>query len=306
MSRVDAAQAKVLVALAWADGTVSAEEASAIRRWTARLELTPEEREEVEHLLDEPVPLDHFEASCAELRRLVASREERAAVVEKAARLVEVDGSIDREEARHLAALRAIMLAEDDAAAPSERGSEGGGSPLVSRARAALGGFGRRLRADGESLASSLRTLAGDLPGSSKAEGARTTPEERERVTLFGLLALRVVRAGGATFPADEARVRPALAEAAGVDEAGAGAILESMRHASARAGDRQYLCAAFNRVAPEEERRRLLRSLFAVARADGALSREEETEIRLIANYLWIEPQEFHRIRLDVAAGAA
>ena len=286
MSRVDAVQAKVLVALAWADGTVSAEEASAIRRWTARRDLTPEEREEVEDLLDEPVPLDRFEASLAELRRLVASRAERAAMVEKAERLVEADGSIDPEETRHLAALRAIMLAEDEAAAPSH----GGGSPLVSRARAALGGFGRRLRA----------------PILASPAGARATPEERERLVLFGLLALRVARAGGATAPADEARARRALAEAADLDATEAGAVLESMRHASTRAGDRQHLCAAFNRVSPEEERRRLLRSLFAVARADGALSREEETEIRLIANYLWIEPQEFHRIRLDAATGAA
>ncbi len=49
------------------------------------------------------------------------------------------------------------------------------------------------------------------------------------------------------------------------------------------------------------EERLRLLRAMMELAMVDGRLSPEEEKEIRLIANYLWIEVQDFVEIRRTV-----
>jgi uncharacterized tellurite resistance protein B-like protein len=62
---------------------------------------------------------------------------------------------------------------------------------------------------------------------------------------------------------------------------------------------DRQRLCASFNRIATMDERFRLLGCLFAVAKADGRIDEDELREIRLVANYLWIDARSFNDVRL-------
>ena len=64
---------------------------------------------------------------------------------------------------------------------------------------------------------------------------------------------------------------------------------------------DRQRLCAEFNRITAMEDRLRLLRAMLELALADGRITPEEEKEIRLIANFLWIEVQDFVETRRSV-----
>lgn len=267
------------------------------------MELTAEEREAVERHLAEPVPLDRFEAGARELRALVPSGAERQALLERAEMLVRADAEMDADEIRHLEGLRAVLQADDEAAAGDEAAP---GGALLGRARAALGGFGRRLRLDGAALATSLRTLAGEAIGAASDRPEGPAAEARERRIVAALLAARVARSSGGGEAETETRARQVLRALGVNDDAEVEALLAAMRHSPARTGDRQHLCAAFNRVAPEEERARLLSALFATARPDAAGGAGEETELRLIANYLWIEPQEFHRIRRAAAGEAA
>jgi tellurite resistance protein len=47
------------------------------------------------------------------------------------------------------------------------------------------------------------------------------------------------------------------------------------------------------------EQRAELLDAAFAVAGADGVFGPGELEELRLISNFLWIDPRDFHAVRL-------
>jgi len=61
---------------------------------------------------------------------------------------------------------------------------------------------------------------------------------------------------------------------------------------------DRQHLLSDFNRNAEMTERHDLLDAAFSVAASDGEVAPEDLLELRLISNFLWIDPREFNTIR--------
>jgi tellurite resistance protein len=50
--------------------------------------------------------------------------------------------------------------------------------------------------------------------------------------------------------------------------------------------------------VSDSEERKGLLDAAFAVAAADGAVGPAELEELRLVSNFLWLDPRDFHAVR--------
>ena len=268
MSEKARTELAVLAALAWADGEVSSAEAAELRRLSAEAELSPRDAAELEELLTSPVPLDRFEQLAFELRRTHPTAEDRRTALERAARLARADGRLAGEEERQLAILRALL----------DAGSE---TSFFHRVRS----FVRGTR--GESLPSPTAP-GGPLPGA-----------DRERLTLAGMLAGRVL--AGEPEP-EPARATTSLVSA-GLSLAEAEVLLAGIRR-DRHDADRQRLCADLNRRSGEAERRRLLRAIFALAyRAEG-VPPAQEREIRLISNYLWIDAEEFHRVRLEVAGG--
>jgi uncharacterized tellurite resistance protein B-like protein len=61
---------------------------------------------------------------------------------------------------------------------------------------------------------------------------------------------------------------------------------------------DRQGLLSEFNRIAEMDARMELLDASFAVAAVDGTVSGTELEELRLLANFLWIDPRDFNAVR--------
>jgi uncharacterized tellurite resistance protein B-like protein len=287
MSLKDRSELAVLAALAWADGEVTPEEAEALRRTASRMDLTAEERAELETLLREPVPLDRFEALVGELRRTHPTAEDQRLLLERADGMTRADDRLDPEEERRVAILRAVLE-------PAEAGS------LLGRLRGVLGTAKRSVREAGDAVTTPLRAL---LERAERDPGGPGRParEDRARLTLVGLLARRVAPAGGLGAATPAADVRPALQRAMDLSTPEVEMIVAAMRSEERTEADRQRLCAELNRRSDEGERLRVLRGLFAVAAAGGPVTREEESEIRLIANYLWIDPQEFHRVRLEM-----
>jgi len=149
-----------------------------------------------------------------------------------------------------------------------------------------------------------VRALLDDAGLARQPAGSRLSEEEHVRLVLFGLLLDRVARADGVVQAAESEHIRRALEAEAGLSGEALERVLGAVgRHAVTEA-DRQRLCAEFKRRSGEEDRRRLLGALFAAAAADGEVSRAEETEIRLISNYLWIDPQDYHEIRQERIGG--
>jgi uncharacterized tellurite resistance protein B-like protein len=174
------------------------------------------------------------------------------------------------------------------------------GPPAAGRMRGILGGLGIRSVGGAEWIGPLARSLGQGLLGRVGARvGDRLSEQRRHFLTLYGALLYRVVRADGVIRPEETQRLRHLLAEGFGFTGAEIEPVVMLIEHEIAREADRQHLCAEFNRIADMDERLRLLEALFAVGLADGDLSPAEEREIRLIANYLWIEVQEYVRVRL-------
>jgi uncharacterized tellurite resistance protein B-like protein len=134
--------------------------------------------------------------------------------------------------------------------------------------------------------------------------GDGSDPEmERRRVhaTLFGALLYRVIYVDRVIEPEEAERLRSILSDDLEFEPGEVDYVLRAIQLRVAQDLDRQRLCAEFNRITGMEERLRLLRAMMELAMVDGRLSPEEEKEIRLIANYLWIEVQDFVEIRRTV-----
>lgn len=261
---------RTLTALAWADGVVTPEESALLDRAAVEFGLPPHEREALLRLRGEPVPLDRFEELARELRSLVSSEDERRQVLAQARALVAADQTVAPQESRWLDLLERILRAGET---PS----------LFARVRAVLAG----VRGEGGG------TLA-------------TPREDLERRILGGLLARRVLRAGDVADPAAfEAGVGRFLA-ATGLTPGETDEVLATVQRNETRDDDRQRLCAAVNRITDHEGRLELLAALFAAGRQVHVDARAAETELRLIANYLWIEPQEYVRLRSQTVSGAS
>ena len=260
---------RTLTALAWADGIVTPEESAMLDRAAIAFGLPAHEREALIHLRREPIPLDRFEDLARDLRALVSSEEERRQVLAQARALVAADLIVAPEESRWLDLLERILRAGET---PS----------LFARVRAELAG---------------VRGEGGAIPVAPR--------EDLERRILGGLLARRVLRAGGVADPAAfEAGVGRFLA-ATGLTPGERDEVLVTVQQNETRDDDRQRLCASVNRITDHEGRLELLAALFAAGRQVKVDVRAAETELRLIANYLWIEPQEYVHLRSQEAARA-
>lgn len=162
---------RTLTALAWADGAVTPEESALLDRAAVEFGLPVEEREALVRLRLDPIPLDRFEDLARALRESVSTEDGRRWVLDQARALVGADQVVTPQESRWLGALDSILRAGDT---PS----------LFARVRAVLAGV--------------------------RGEGVRAPAaprEDLERRILGGLLARRVLRAGGWRI---RRRLRPA------------------------------------------------------------------------------------------------
>lgn len=211
-------------------------------------------------------------------------------------RMIGADRARSPEEAAYLAHLRRWFSAGEASAADPDAGLLTKlfrfvrGNPAASRPADGDEGFAARL------ATRVARTLRPGSPAAS-VSGPRWT-----YLTLFGALLQRVIEADGVVRDEERQALRRILGAVSLFEDAEIDYVLELIRSGAAEAADRQRLCAEFNRLSAMPERLSLLEALFAVARADGDLSAAEQDELRLIANYLWIETQEFVRIRRESA----
>ncbi|MEZ4649960.1 MAG: TerB family tellurite resistance protein [Candidatus Eisenbacteria bacterium] len=270
---------QTLAALAWADGNVEERERTFLRGLIAEYGLGPHEADEVLALLDRPVSIDEFREFA---RGFAASGSEadRSRLLARAEHLIEADGTKDKEELRYLSLLRGWM---GDA--------RGGGH--ASGDAGLFGGLGRTRHPGGN-----LRAVKGLFSGT----GVEPSTSPRDAfVVLFGAILYRVIYADRVVDAAEAERLRSLLAERFGFAPGEVDTMLRLIQQRVADDHDRQRLCAEFNRITGPEERQDLLAALFEIAKSDGEVSREEEDEIRVIANYLWVEVQDYVAIRKKV-----
>lgn len=272
--------AKTLAGAAWADGEVTPAEVERIRAAARELDLTPDEWAEVESILARPMGIAETESLACEFLSRV-SPAERADLLSRLEDLFLADGKLDAAETGILSSLKAW-----------EDGTTGANT-LIDRMRNLI----TRSRGASPSPSTSFERIVSRVRG--PREHSALSAQDQERATLFGAILYRTAFADGRVDPLEVSQLRGLLTTEFRMGEEEAAQVVSVVGARAAEELDRQRLCASFNRVASMDERFRLLGCLFAVAKADGRIGEDELREIRLAANYLWIDARSFNDIRM-------
>jgi len=270
---------RVLSGVAWADGVLQDEELSFLRGLAVEYGLSESETLRFEQSLETPVSLEDYERFVNEFRQIAGSKEDTEVLLSRVERLVDSDKSKDLAELRYLHLLRE-WLAESKEAPSSDS------VPLLGRLKGLL------RRKGSVRVGSAAQSLVGK---------GGAVDERQAYVTLFGTLVYRVVYSDQVVEASEAEKLRDLLRERFGFAAAEVDYALRLIQQRAAGDLDRQRLCAEFNRVTGPEERLSLLEACFEMARADGEVTPDEEKEIRLIANYMWVEMPDFVSVRKRV-----
>jgi uncharacterized tellurite resistance protein B-like protein len=282
---------KVLAAAAWADGKLDTEEVNRLKELMLAYEMNPGEMGEVQTLLDAPVSYSRCEELTRDLLGMLASPGERDAVLREVESILRADGEFTEDEQEVLAGLRGIMDAMTSVDGFMNRITgvfrraftrrEGGGSPGELT----------------EYLKNTVLHRLDDLSeGSWRGQFDAAT---LNRFTLFGAVLGRVARAEGGISPEELDRTREILSTRFRIQPPLLDLVVQAVEESAAAHIDRQGLLSEYNRVSDSEARKELLDAAFAVAAADGTVSKGELEELRLISNFLWIDPREYNAVRL-------
>jgi uncharacterized tellurite resistance protein B-like protein len=299
-TRRELALTKVLAAAAWADGRLENSERNRIKERMLAFGFGPEELREIDVLLEAPVSYARCEELTRDLMAQLTTRQEREDALRQVEDLLLADGFLAEEEREVLDGLRGIMDAMTTADAFMAR----------------ITGVFRRVFSSrdpgdppgelSEFLKNRVLTRLHDLSGGAWRESIDA--RSLNRYTLMGAVLGRVAQAEGGISEAEGRRIREILASRCGLEPPLLDWTLQAVRESAAQQADRQGLLAEFNRVSDSGERGELLDAAFAVAAADGVVSPAELAELRLISNFLWLDPREFNAIRLrwETAAGGS
>jgi uncharacterized tellurite resistance protein B-like protein len=282
---------KVLAAAAWADGRLDREEVNRIKERMLAFSLGPEELRDVDSLLAAPVSYARCEELTRDLLGMLHTKNDRLSVLQEIEALLGADGTISSDEREVLEGLRGVMEAMSQVDQVLVR--------MSGVFRRVFGG--RKAGAPPGDLALYLKNSALQrLDDISRGAWRETIDAETlNRHMLFGAILGAVAGAEGGISESEIERIRSILEERLGWTSPLLDWAVQAVREASTGHLDRQGLLSEFNRVADAEERMTLLDAAFAVAAADGVVNGPELEELRLISNYLWLSPREFHQIRL-------
>jgi uncharacterized tellurite resistance protein B-like protein len=280
---------KVMAAAAWADGRLDNEEINHIKELMLASDMGPEEIREVEALLEAPVSYARCEDLTRDLLGKLATRAEREEALSQVEAILKADGDFTDDERDMLAGLQGVM----DAMASVDH--------FIGR----ISGVFRRMfaaRDPGspgqltEYLKNTVLQRLHDVSGG--AWQGRVDAPTLNRYTLFGAVLGRVADVEEGISPEELAAMAMILQERFGIDPPLLDWVMQSVEEAASANVDRQGLLSEFNRISDSAERKELLDAAFAVAAADGEVSRTELEELRLISNFLWLDPRDFHEIR--------
>ncbi len=285
--------AKVIIATAWADGSIADDEIISLKELLWRLPAVhAREWEELEIYLDAPV-------EAAERERLVA----------------ELRQQIDTAEARNIA-ITAIdnMISADGVVSPSERAVVEQVKKSLTEAEVGVwGSFSRMLigrRAEAAAAAPNREVYLNDFVRnrvyykmrqrlSAENKHWEIPDEEMRRLGLAGGLLALIARFADGVSDEERAAMEATLRSAWALSPESAAFVVE-IALANGEKLDLFGLTREFTEVTSVDERRAFLNALFSVAAADKA-SFEEIEQLRLVAMGFQLSHQEFIDAKLTV-----
>lgn len=279
---------KVIIAAAWADGSIQKEEIDCLKDLLFQLpELADADWAELNKFLESPIGQAEREIFVAELRELLASEEERDFAFYALDRVVDADGVVTEHEQKTIDAIKKALVVE------SEDALHGIARLLHQPIKA------RIARSEGKSLDRVFdleETIHSRVSNMRDGRFAlNLCEEELRKLVLAGLLMARVVRADGRIDDAEvEATTRYLIEKWELCAEEAQFVIVVSLSD-EVPDMDTIRICRAFYEITSLKERVQFLDVLFQVGMVDGHLSEDEVDEVLNICANIKLEQNYFH-----------
>ena len=280
---------KVLAAAAWADGRVEADEVDHIKEIARRYDLEPVALREVEELLETPIPIDRCEQLTRSLLDQLDSDAERREVIGEIERLFHSDAVLDPREKALLDDIRGALASQSAVEGFLGRITDVFRSTFSSAGGRGAGSLGVHLT---NAVLTRLDTLSDGKWREAMAE------EDLNRVCLFAAALGKVADTEDGKSTEEMDLIAGIVSRRFGVEPPLLDWLLDAVRLAASADMDRQKLLSEYNRITDMKGRLALLDAAFSVAAADGTVGDAELSELRLMSNYLWLDPRDFHGVR--------
>jgi uncharacterized tellurite resistance protein B-like protein len=304
--RVFMALARVIIAVAWVDGEISNEEVNSLKDLLYRLpgtgyeggiQLTAQEWKRLDMYMESPVGPDERERLVAELQSAIRTQADKELAMQALRNLAGADGDASDEE-------RAVLAEIEASLGDVGTGIIGAlgrlvGSSVDERTAAVANAPNREAYFDDflrNKVYYSLRQHAPDAE-----VGLDLSEREQRRLGLAGGLMAKVAHIDGEVSDEEFDAITNAIERYWQLDHAEASYVAEVALSAIDRTYDTLRMMRELAEMTTEDERRRFLTALFAVAAADGDISHDEHEEIRFIARGIMMAHEDFINAKLTV-----
>ena len=296
--------AKVIIALAWADGEISNEEVNSLKDLLYRLprvgyatgiQLSAREWARLDMYLERPVGPEERARLVADLQNAIRSQRDKELVSQALRNLAAADGTVTEDEA---AVVTEIKEAIDEA----QVGLLGGLSRLV----------GRSIQERSEAVANApdreaffedfIKNKVYYSLARRREKGQVAldlTEEEQRTLGLAGGLMAKVAHVDRDVTDEELAAMADTMQRHWTLDDDQAAFVAEVAASAVHASYDTLRMMREFTERTTLDERRHFVEALFAVAAADGKVSHEEHEEIRHISRSLLLTHRDFINAKL-------
>lgn len=290
--------AKVIIAAAWADGTVSHDEINALKDLLFRIpDLNARDWASLEIYIDSPVGPEERERLLDELQMALRSRSDKKLALSFVDELIHADGEITPDEAQVAEQIK-------DAIQSASVGLLGGMGKLIT------GPIQRRSHAVAD--APNREVFLDDFIKNRVFYSVRRHFDESEmqldlpesdlwKLSLAGGLMARVAHADRQVTEGEFNTMLDSLQRKWDLPKEAAAVVAEVAISAVAENLDYYRLAREFFSCTNEKERTRFLDVLFAVADGDGQVSHQETEQIRSIARHLKLTHKQFIDAKLKI-----
>lgn len=285
--------AKVIIATAWADGSIADDEIISLKELLWRLPAVhAREWEELEIYLDAPVEAAERERLVAELRQQIDTAEARDIAIAAIDNMISADGVVSPSE-------RAVVEQVKKSLTEAEVGVWGSFSRMLigRRAEAAAAAPNREVYLNDFVRNRVYYKMRQRLSAENKQW--EIPDEEMRRLGLAGGLLALIARFADGVSDEERAAMEATLRSAWSLSPESAAFVVE-IALANGEKLDLFGLTREFTEVTSVDERRAFLNALFRVAAADKA-SFEEIEQLRLVAMGFQLSHQEFIDAKLSV-----
>ncbi len=289
---------KVMIAAAWADGSVTHDEINCLKDLLFQLpEVTASEWNELDIYIESPVGEAERERLLAELVSGLKSERDKALALSAIDALVNTDGGLDEAEKAAAQEMKAAIESTSFGVF-GNLGKLVGGS-MKRRSQALESAPNRELYMDDYAKNKVYYSLSRRL----ELNGVSIDlPEEALRkLSLAGGLMARVAYVDRAVDEGEFDTMVAAIKDGWGLPEVQAALVAEVAVSEIGRGMDFYRLSRRFFEKTDEDERVRFMDVLFAVAQGDGYVSYEETEEIRTIATVQKLTHKQFIDAKLKV-----